>query len=185
MSKRCPKVRFLTSRNRQLSRVDESVDSYFWTDFRKSRESPKKSRKSRNLENLQKSQKSAKSTKSAKSRKSAIFGTLARTIQDLPKSTNLAKVEFLAKSWIWRIRCPDTKKVPKSGPKKVPKKSQIFAIFDPPKKSKKWSVCRGNDASQMAAYFNWRRQKNRHFLAFLEGKGKKCTFFGNFERFSD
>ena len=151
MSKRCPKVRFLTSQNRRVHELDESAESYFWTDFRKSRESPEKSRKSRNLEKMPKPQKMPKSTKSAKSWKKSIFGTLARTIRDLPESTKSARIAILARSRIWLDHCPDTKKVLSGGPKKVPKKVQIFAIFRPPKKPKFWSVCRGNDASQMAA----------------------------------
>ena len=150
----------------------------FWT-------CPQKSGNLEILRNPEKSQKSIKSQKSRKSAKSRVFGVPKATIRDLLKSLSGHKIstfrdfpqksgflEILVRTWNFRIS-------------QVPKKVQNFRLFGTSKKSKKCAVCRGNDASQMAAYFAPWRQKKRTFFDFFEGKGKKCTFFGNFAGFCD
>ena len=167
-------TKFWTPKSRVLWRPE----SYF-SDF------SGKSRNLQNLQNLQKSQKSQKSAKSAKSRKSTIFCCLKATIRDRSESLfgqqKSQNLDFSQKCRFLKF-CVRTAKITISQNRK---KVENFRIFRPAKKSKKCAVCRGDRWSQMAAYFTLRRQKKRTFSSFFLGKGKKCTFFGNFDVFLD
>ena len=161
------KVRFWCPKNR-----------FFWT-FPEMSEICKNHK---NLQNLKKVQKSGKSTKSRVFAKSRDFGHLKGLIRTWLESLSGRQSGHFGRSVrMARIQLRDQI----SGLSGIRKKCQNFRLFGPLKKSKICAGCRVVRSSQMAAEIAPWRQKNSTFSALSRGKGKKCTFFGNFERFCD
>ena len=108
-------------------------------------------------------------------------GYPTQTAKILSGSKNLENLDFSGKVRFPEF-CVPTRFFAISGSRKKVRK---FRNFRPSKNRKKVSNYRGKRRSQMAVVLHFRRQKKCHFSRFFEGKGKKCTFFGNFDGFCD
>ena len=166
----------------QKSRVFGHQKSYFLAKSGKVRKS-EKSAKITKISKISKNQQNPeKVAKSRKSRKFRLFGTLEATLRiwsESPSGGQSGHFGGSVRQVRFRVRRPDFRTF------RRPKKVQKFRLFDPPKKSKIWAGCRGDRSSLSEVVFALRRQKNSTFFDFFGGKAKKCTFFGNFERFCD